>query len=65
MFSRPEAGIPTIRQLKIIEEAGKLVDEIKNLYKCNFNRANSRKTNKTTENSTEKLCLSLHCSLFS
>ena len=30
MFSRHEAGIPRIRQLKIIEEVKKLVDEIKN-----------------------------------
>ena len=28
--------------MKIIEEVKKLVDEIKNLYKCNFNRTNSR-----------------------
>ena len=53
MFSRHEAGIPTIRQLKIIEEVKKLVDEIKNLYKCNFNRTNSRKANKTIENFKE------------
>ena len=50
MFSRHEAGIPTIRQLKIVEEVNKLVDEMKNLHKCNFNRTNSRKANKTIEN---------------
>ena len=49
MFSRHKVGIPTIRQLKIIEEVKKLVDDMKNLYKCNFNRTNSRKANKTTE----------------
>ena len=32
MFFHHEAGIPTIRQLKIIEEVQKLVDEKKNLY---------------------------------
>ena len=47
MFSRHKAGISIIRQLKIIEEEKKLVDEIKNLYKGNFNRTNSRKANKT------------------
>ena len=39
-----EAGISTICQLKIIEEVKKLVDEMKTLYKCNFNRTNSRKS---------------------
>ena len=47
---------------KIIEEVKKLVDEIKNLYKCNFNRTNSRKANKTIENFKEK-SFSLHCPL--
>ena len=47
MFSYHEAGIPTIRQLKIIEEVKKLVDELQNLYKYNFNRANCRKANQT------------------
>ena len=50
MFSRHEAGIPTIRQLKIIEEIKKLVDEMKNSYKYNFNRANNRKANQTIQN---------------
>ena len=50
MFSYHEAGIPTIRQLKIIEEVKKLVDEMKNLYKYNFNRTNSRKANQTIQN---------------
>ena len=54
MFSHHKAGIPTIRQLKIIEEEKKLVDEMKNLYKCNFNRTKSRKANKTIENFKEK-----------
>ena len=58
MFSHYEAGIPTIRQLKIIEEVKKLVDEKKNLYICNFNRANSRKANKTIENFQGKFSLS-------
>ena len=53
MFSRHEAGIPTIRQLKIIEEVKMLVDEILNLYKCDFNRTNSGKANKTIENFKE------------
>ena len=35
MFSHHEAGIPTIHQLKIIEQVKKLVDEMKNLSKCN------------------------------
>ena len=46
MFSHHEAGIPTIRQLKTIEDVKKLVDEKKNLHKCNFNRTNSRKASK-------------------
>ena len=44
---------------KIIEEVKTLVDEIKNLYKYNFNRTNSRKANKTIENFEEK-SFSLH-----
>ena len=60
MFSHHEAGIPKIRQLKIIEEEKKLVDEMKNLYKCNFNRTNSRKANKTIENFKAN-SLSLRC----
>ena len=36
---------------------------MKNLYKCNFNRTNSRKANKTIENFKEK-SFSLHCPLF-
>ena len=60
MFSHHEAGIPTIRQLKIIQEVKKLVDEMKNFYKCNFNRTNSRKANQTIENFKKKsLSLSL------
>ena len=62
MFPSNNAGIPTIRQLKMIEEVKKLVDEMKNLCKCNFNRANSRKANKTSENFKEK---SLLIALFS
>ena len=54
MFSHHKPGIPTIRQLKIIGEVKKLVDEMKNLYKCNFNRTNSRKANKIIENFKEK-----------
>ena len=50
MFSPHEAEIITNRQLKIIEEVKKLVDEMKSLYKCNFNSTNSRKANKTIEN---------------
>ena len=50
MFSHHKAGIPTICLLKIIEEVKKLVDEMKNLYKCNFNITNSRKANKIVEN---------------
>ena len=57
MFSSHEARIPTIRQLKIIEKVKKLVDEMKNLYKCDFNRTNSRKANKTIENFREKFSL--------
>ena len=53
MFSHHKAKIPTICQLKIIEEEKKLVDEMKNLYKCNFNRTNSRNANKTIENFKE------------
>ena len=53
MFSHHKAGIPTIRQLKIIEEVKKLVDEMKNLCKCYFNRTNSRKANKTIEDFKE------------
>ena len=53
MFSNHEAGIPTICQLKIIEKVKKLVDEMKNLYKCNFNRTNSKKANKTIKNFKE------------
>ena len=59
MLSHHEAGIPTIRQLKIIEEVKKLVDKMKILYKCNFNRTNSRKANQTMENLKEN-SLSLH-----
>ena len=59
MLFHHEAGIPTARQLKIIEEVKKLVDEMKNLYKCNFNRTNSRKANQTIENFKEN-SLSLH-----
>ena len=62
MFSHHEAGIPIIRQLKIIEEEKKLEDEMKNLYKCNFNRTKSRKANKTIENFMEN---SLSIALFS
>ena len=39
---------------KIIEEVKKLVDKIKNLYKCNFNRTNRRKANKIIENFKKK-----------
>ena len=53
MFSHHKAGISTIRQLKIIEEVKKLLDEMKNWYKCNFDRTNSRKANKTIENFME------------
>ena len=53
MFSLHEAGILTNRQLKIIEEVNKLVDEIKNLCKRNFNSIDSRKANKTIENFKE------------
>ena len=60
MFYRHEAEIPTIRQLKIIEEVNKLVDEMKNLHKCKFNRTNSRKANKTIENFKEN-SLSPNC----
>ena len=60
MFSRHEAGIPTICQLKTNEEVNKLVDEMKNLYKCNLNRTNSRKANKTIENFKEN-SLSPNC----
>ena len=63
MFSHHEAGISTIHQLKIIKEVKKLVDEIKNSYKCNFNKTKSRKANKTIKNNKEK-SLSLHCPLF-
>ena len=63
MFSHHEAGIPAIRQLKIIEKGKKLVDKMKNLYKCNFNQTSSTKANKTIEHYKEK-SLSLHCSLF-
>ena len=38
--------------IKIIE-VKKPVDEMKNLYKCNFNRTNNRKANKTFENFKE------------
>ena len=62
MFSRHKAGIPTIRQLKIIE-VKKLADETKNLYKCNFKRTNSSKANKAIENFKGK-SLSLYCPLF-
>ena len=58
MFSHDEAGIPTIRQLKIIDKVKKLVDEIKNLYKCNFFRTNDRKVNKTLKTSKEIFSLS-------
>ena len=57
MFSHHKAGISTIRQLKIIAEEKKLVDEMKNLYKCNFNRTNCRKANKTIANFKEVLSL--------
>ena len=53
MFSPHKAGILTNCELKIIEEAKKLVDEMKNLYKCNFNGTNSKKANKTIENFKE------------
>ena len=59
MFFYHEAGLPTIRQLKIIEEVKKLVDEMKNLNKCYVNRTNSRKANKTIENFKEKSLSSL------
>ena len=64
MFSHHEAGFRTICQLKIIEEVKKLGDEMKNTYKCNFNRTNSRKANKTSENFKENLSLSLFIALF-
>ena len=60
MFSRHKAGIPTIRQLKIIEEVKKLVDEMKNLYICNFDRTNRRNASKTIENLKEN-SLSPNC----
>ena len=53
MFFNHKAGNSTIRQLKIIEKVNKLVDEMKNLYICNFNRTSSRKASKTTENFKE------------
>ena len=62
MFSHHEAGIPTIRQLKIIEEVKKLVDEMKNLCICNLNRTSSRKASKTIENFKEN-SLSPNCSI--
>ena len=51
MFSHHQAAISTIRQLKIIEEVKKLVNEMKKLYKSNFNKTNSRKESKTIETS--------------
>ena len=63
MFFHLEAGIPAIRQLKIIEEVKKLVDEMKNLCICNFNKTNSRDANKTIENFKEN-SLSLLIALF-
>ena len=59
MLSHHEAGIPTICQLKIIEEVKKLVDKMKILYKCNFSRTNSRKANQAIKNFEEN-SLSLH-----
>ena len=53
MFSPHEAGILTNLQSKIFEEVKKLVDEMKNLYKWNFNSTNSGKANKTIENFKE------------
>ena len=62
--NRHEAGISTICQLKIIEEVKKLVDEMKNFYKCNLNRTNSRKASKIIENFQEN-SLSPNCPIFS
>ena len=59
MLFHHETGIPTVRQLKIIEEVKKLVDEMKNLYKCSYNRTSSRKANQTIENFKEN-SLSFH-----
>ena len=38
MLSHHEAGIPTIRQLKIIKKVKKLVDKMKILYNFNQNK---------------------------
>ena len=64
MFSHHKAGISTIRQLKIIKEVKKLVDEMQNLYKCNFNRTSSRKAKKKTLKTSRKI-VALPIALFS
>ena len=55
MFFHHEDGIPTIRQLKIIGEVKKLVDEMKKLYKCNLNRTNSRNAKKKALKTSRKI----------
>ena len=61
-FFHHKAGIPTIHQLKMVQEVQKLVDEMKNLYKCNFNKTNRRKANEN--NDFKENSLSLHWPLF-
>ena len=53
MLSHHKAGIPKVRQLKITEKVKKLVDEMKNWYRCNFNKTNSRKANQIIKNFKE------------
>ena len=57
MFPHHEDGVPTIRQLKIVEEVKKLVDEMKNLYKCNLTEQTVEKQTKRLKTSRKNLSL--------
>ena len=63
MFSHHKAGIPTIRQLKIIEEATKLVDEKKK--NCTYATLTEQTVEKQTKPlKTSRKNLSLLIALF-
>ena len=63
MFSHHKAGISTIRQLKIIEEVKKPVDQKKKkIVQMYHNRKISRKAKKLLK--TLRKILSRHCTLF-
>ena len=62
MFYHHKAGIPTIRQLKIIEAVKKLVDETKNFTHATLTKQTVEKQTKSSK--TLRKILSLFIALF-